>query len=92
MKTWLARVNKLKQRLEEMPEKKIPELQFVTAEEWLATGQSYISEEDKGTNIGRVLSDLRRIGKFRFANLAGHALDEYILANNGELPRPYGLG
>ena len=85
MRLWVSRVNRLKQRLEEMPEKKIPELQFLTAEEWLDVGQSYF-EDDKGTNIGRVLSELRRMGKSRFANLAGYALNEYTIANNGELP------
>jgi len=85
MKLWIAKVNKLKQRLEEMPDKKIPELQFLSADDWLVVGEDYL-EDSTGTNIRRVLAELRRRAKLQFANLAGHALNEYIIANGGVLP------
>jgi hypothetical protein len=85
LKLWAARVNKLKQRLDEMPEKKIPELQFLTSEDWLEVGQHYF-EDERGGNARRVLADLRLRAKVEFAKLAGQALDDYILANDGNLP------
>ena len=85
MKLQVARVKKLKQRLEEMPERKIPELEFLTGEDWIQLGTGYF-EDERGSNIQRVLADLRRVAKTYFANMAGHALDEYILINDGKLP------
>src|ERR671925_209700 len=35
MKSWLSRVNRLKEHLERTPGQKIPELQFVTEQDWL---------------------------------------------------------
>src|SRR5262249_30080611 len=34
-KSWLTRVNQLKQRLDQVPEQTIPELQFLTDQDWL---------------------------------------------------------
>jgi RNA polymerase sigma factor (sigma-70 family) len=85
MKAWLDRVDAVKRRLDEMPDKKIPELQYLTAEDWLEVSKGY-GETDQGSNIRRVLAELRRRAKLTFAIMAGQALNDYIIANNGYLP------
>ncbi|MEO5803477.1 MAG: sigma-70 family RNA polymerase sigma factor [Verrucomicrobiota bacterium] len=83
MKSWLARVDQLKKRLEENPDQKIPELQFVTEQDWLdATHGKFKSDKD----IREALSRLRRSGESVFAGKLDSALRKYLEANNGRFP------
>jgi myosin heavy subunit len=92
-KSLLARVKQLKQQLDQMPEKKIPELQFVTDRDWLIAVTKNPAETD--TDARKALVTLRNRGKMAFAPMLRGALQEYINANNGLLPadiaqlRPY---
>jgi RNA polymerase sigma factor (sigma-70 family) len=80
-----AKVNQLKQRLEQMPNEKIPELQYLTAQDWLR-GVNYSGDLKTDDDLDRALSQLRRDAKRTFANSMGAALDNYIADNNGQLP------
>ncbi len=79
-----TRAGELNQYLERMPEKKIPELRFLTENDWLDAARDANLQSDAG--IRTALSKLRSLAKNRFAMLAIHALDKYIQENNGQLP------
>lgn len=78
------RAGELNQHLQSMPDKKIPELQFLTESDWLSVAKdaSFQSESD----IRQALSKLRNVAKGKFGTYATHALDKFIAANNGQLP------
>jgi hypothetical protein len=84
MKSWLSRVNRLKEHLERTPGQKIPELQFVTEQDWLDAARGGLDTE---TDYRRALSALRSAGESKFAtSLVQPALKQYIAANNGQFP------
>jgi hypothetical protein len=84
MMTWLARAAKLKGLLEQMPDKKIPELQFLTVSDWLAVAKDAQLETDE--QIRKALGELRLAAKQRFVPSLQAALRQYIKANDGQLP------
>ena len=84
-KSVAARVKQMKQWLEQNPNEQIPELQYLTAQEWLR-GASYSVDWKTDDDFDRALSQLRRDAKRTFANSIGEALANYIAGNNGQLP------
>lgn len=82
--SWAARVGELWQRQEQMPDKKIPELQLCDGYDWLEAAKN--AQLDSDAAVRRALSRLRQLGKERFAALMEGALDKYVAANNGRLP------
>ncbi len=81
--SWKARVNLLKQRLEQTPEAKIPELQFVTEKDWLNAAKG---ELETDTDYRRALSTLRSAGEDKVAGMLKLALAAYLRNNNKQLP------
>ena len=84
-KGFAATVKQMKQWLEQNPNDKIPELQYLTAQEWLR-GASYSGSWKTDDDFDRALSQLRRDAKRTFAYSIGEALANYIAGNNGQLP------
>jgi RNA polymerase sigma factor (sigma-70 family) len=78
------RAGELNQHLQRMPDKKIPELQFLTESDWLAVAKdaSLQSEAD----VRKALSELRNVAKHKFGTYALNAVDKFAAANNGQLP------
>jgi hypothetical protein len=75
----------LKNLLDRMPEKNIPEVQFLGAQLFLSKAESADLETDAG--IAKVLSDLRHDAKQFFAAVGMiPALRSYAAANGGQLP------
>ncbi|MDQ6632318.1 MAG: hypothetical protein M3Y82_11295, partial [Verrucomicrobiota bacterium] len=83
MKSWLARVTQLKQRLDAMPDQKIPELKFVTEQDWLNAGRSKLDTE---VDYRKALSQIRHAGENKVFNIFQPALKKYFEANNGQFP------
>ena len=81
----VAKVNQLKQRLERMPNEEIPELQYLTAQDWLR-GTTYSGDLKTDDDCDRALSQLRRDAKRTCAFSIGEALANYVSGNNGQLP------
>ena len=79
-----ARAAELNQRLQQAPQKQIPELQFLTENDWLDAARDAQLESDAG--VASALSKLRSLAKSKFAPLAARALDKYLEANHGQLP------
>ncbi len=83
MKSWLARVNQLKQRLEAMPDQRTPELQLVTEQDWLNAARGGL-ETDK--DFRKALSQLRAAGEDKFARMLQPAWTRFLEANRGKHP------
>ena len=83
LRSWLVRVSQLKQRLEEKPDQKIPELQFLTADDWLAAARANLTTDD---DYRHALSRLRDSATGIFSGMVGSALRKYSKANNGQFP------
>jgi hypothetical protein len=84
MKSWLARVNKLKARLEQTPGAKIPEFSYLTEQDYLDA-----AKEDLNTDADyrRAMSNLRNAAESEFTGKELQpALRQYAQANNGQFP------
>ncbi len=77
-----ARAAELNQHLEQMPDKKIPELQLLGADDWLRAAKEAKFDTDAG--IRKALGRLRSIAKDKLP--IGSALYSFTRANNGQLP------
>jgi hypothetical protein len=78
-----TRVVRLKRWLEEMPEEKIPELQFVSEDRWTdRVDRPLITEDDYRSAIGLLRAD----GEEKFVPMTFQALKQYAKANNGQFP------
>jgi RNA polymerase sigma factor (sigma-70 family) len=79
-----ARAAELNQYLERMADKNIPEIKLLRESDWLEVAREVNFQSE--AEIRESLSKLRSVAKSRFGKLATHALDEYLRANNGQLP------
>ncbi len=83
-RTLAARAVQLKQRLEQMPDKKIPELQLLSEQDWLDAVKHGNLETE--ADYRQALSELRSIAKKDFGAILRPALDSYIQSHDGQLP------
>jgi RNA polymerase sigma factor (sigma-70 family) len=84
-KSWLDRVNKLKQSLAQLPNQRIPELALLSDQDWLSAvkGTNQLATD---ADLDKALSVLRNSAKNDFAHLMQGALRYYAQANNGQSP------
>jgi chromosome segregation ATPase len=82
--TLAAKVAWLRQKLEQMPNQKLPELQFADEQDWLEAAKRVQTDSDLDVRKG--LSLLRTLAKNKVAPVLMGALQDYTAANNGELP------
>ena len=85
LKTWATRVSQLKQRIEQMPDKKIPELQLVTDKDWFDAVKS-VKQLETEDDYRQAFDGLRRNVKSEFVGMLQQALRGYTKANDGMLP------
>jgi hypothetical protein len=83
-KNLVGKMNLLKQSLEQMPDKNIPELQYLDSEAWARVAQTAKLDTDAG--VREALSSLRNLAKEKFAPQMGKALQAYAQANEGQSP------
>ena len=86
---WLERVNQLKQYVEQHPEAKIPELRFVTEDDWLRVTMTGFETDARGItdeSYRRSLVSLRNLGKNKFAGMASQALMGYEFSHDHHFP------
>jgi RNA polymerase sigma factor (sigma-70 family) len=76
--------NPLRKQLELMPDKYIPELQSLDEKKWADDAARGKLETEDG--VRQALGNLRRAAKLKFVSLLSTALNEYVKANNGQLP------
>jgi RNA polymerase sigma factor (sigma-70 family) len=72
----------LNQHLEQMPDKKIPELRLLGVDDWLRAAKD--ARFDTDADVRKALSKLRSIAKDKLP--IGSALYSFTRANNGQLP------
>jgi RNA polymerase sigma factor (sigma-70 family) len=77
-----AKRDKIAEYLKAMPDKKIPELQFLDDNDWFTATKS--AKFDTDADVRRTLSELRSIAKNNLP--MGRSLYAFIQANNGQLP------
>ncbi len=85
-KALMAKVNKLKQRLEDTPDAKIPELQFLTEQDWLKAANGNL---DTDADYRRALASLRDAGENKFGNMVETALQKFYQANGKQFPTDF---
>jgi hypothetical protein len=81
---WLARLEKLKEKLQQTPQAAIPEFQLLNEEDWLDA----VKNNNPGTDedYRRVFSSLRHAGETKFVNLLQPALKKYMESNGNQFP------
>ncbi len=84
MKSWLDRVSQLKQRLRQMPEAGIPELQLATEQDWLDATQDKLETD---ADFRKAMSRLRGTAENKFRSLMQSAVRKFTEANNGRAPK-----
>ena len=82
-KEWLDKVNKLKKRLEENPGARIPEIQFLTEQDWLNAASKKLETD---ADERRALAALRSAAENEFGGMYQLALQRYLNANNNQFP------
>ena len=83
--SWSTRVRMLKQKLEEMPDKKIPELALLTEQDWFVAAKEANLESE--ADFRQAFAGLRNTAKVLFGDLLRDALRQYVQANDGLLPK-----
>jgi RNA polymerase sigma factor (sigma-70 family) len=84
--SWLSRVGQLKQRLAQDPTAKIPELRFVTEQDWLNAAREELHTE---ADYRRALSTLRSAGESQVASMLKKGLTGYMRDNSGQMPTDF---
>jgi RNA polymerase sigma factor (sigma-70 family) len=87
-KTMAARASFLKERLEQMPDKKIPELRLLTDKDWLDAVKN-MPKLETDAEVRQALDRLRDTAKSEVDRLMQQALKTYTKANGGQLPADF---
>jgi RNA polymerase sigma factor (sigma-70 family) len=77
-----AKAAQLNRYLDQMPDKRIPEIQLLAPDDWLNAAKQ--ANFDTDAKIRKSLSKLRSLAKNRLP--MGYSLSAFTLANNGQLP------
>ena len=88
-KTLAARASYLKERLEQMPDKKIPELRLLTDKDWLDAVKS-LPKLETDAEVRQALDHLRNTAKNEVDRTMQNALRAYLKANDNILPSDFG--
>jgi len=84
MKSWLVRASKLKQRVAETPEAKIPEMRLLDEQAYMGATRSLLDTEQ---DYLQAMANLRSTAEFKFiSTFLNPALTQYAKANNGQFP------
>jgi hypothetical protein len=79
------RAAQLRDRLENVPQMRIPEMQFLTERDWLNAGGS-VKQLENDDDYRRALGSLRSRAKGVFGGMMQNAVRQYVEANGGTLP------
>jgi hypothetical protein len=82
-KSWLARVNLLKQRLQEVPAQNTPELALLTEQDWLNAARAELRTAE---DFRRAMSGLRSAANQKVSTKIEDALHQYAKDSGGAFP------
>jgi hypothetical protein len=85
LKSWATLATRLRERLEQMPDKRIPELQLLTQKDWFDAIKS-AKQLETDADFREALHKLRNSAKEAFGHNAMEAIKKYADANGGALP------
>ena len=88
MKSWLVRVKMLKDRLAQMPDRKIPEFRLLTDQDWLDAVKD-VKQLQTDADFAKAMNALRDAAKREFSTIVQGGLNGYAQANNGALPASF---
>jgi RNA polymerase sigma factor (sigma-70 family) len=88
MKSWMDRAKKLKERLAQMPEEKIPEFQLLTDQDWLDAVRK-LKQLETDADFRSAIGSLKAAAKSELAASLQDGLAKYADANNGQLPADF---
>src|SRR3954465_11506755 len=74
-RTWEARIAFLRERFDQMPDKRIPEMAFLTDKDWAAATRDADISTAEGAR--QAMSDLRSAAKRNFLNAIRDAIRKY---------------
>jgi hypothetical protein len=80
-----ARATKLRERIQQAPERTIPELKFLREKDWLSVAGD-MDKLESDEDFSRAMSDLRARAKSVFGEKMRKALRQYAEANGNMLP------
>jgi hypothetical protein len=81
---WLARLKRLKHFFDGHPDQCIPEMRYLTEEDWLHAAKDAELDSDEG--FREALAAARSAAKSRFQARLGSAIRKFIQVNRGEVP------
>jgi len=85
LQTVAARTTQLQEGLKQMPHQSIPELQFLSQQDWVRTAGN-VNRLDTEEDFRKAFSDLRVRAKAAFGGNLQNALGQFAQNNNGMLP------
>ena len=81
---WMAKESKLRQQFEEHPDQWIPEMKFLSSEEWLDLARN--ADLDTANGVRMALCNARSTATWKFALKIQQALMSYMITHNQQLP------
>jgi RNA polymerase sigma factor (sigma-70 family) len=84
-KIWAQRATRLRQRLDQAPDQRIPELQYLKEQDWFDAVKG-LKQLDGEEDFRHALSNARNSAKGEFGRSLQNALRDYTAANQGQLP------
>lgn len=84
VRTWRTRIERIQQRLDEMPGEKIPELKMLGMKDWIEAVLS--AETATDVQARRIFASLRSHARAKFATQLLDALTQFTDASGGQLP------
>ena len=82
---WKEKKEKLQRMFEQAPDKRIPEMQMLTDQQWLDVAKDKNLDSEEG--IRQAMSETRQEAKNTFAPLLATALQKFMMANSSQLPK-----
>lgn len=84
LEAWLSRVQLLKNWLEKLPDKRIPQMELLTEDDWLEAAKHAKVDTELGAR--EALATLRRLALDHFSSPMQRALERYAKENAGRFP------
>jgi RNA polymerase sigma factor (sigma-70 family) len=83
-RAWVGRVKALKERFQQWPGRKTPELELLTEQNWLDAAAAHQLDSEEDTR--RAMSELRWNGMSKFSDAVNQALKQFMASNNQAFP------
>lgn len=83
MRSWMTRMNTLRESFKARPEQAIPEFELLKEDDWLDASRGELNSE---TDVRKAMSSLRHTGEAKVAALMQPALKKFMEKNSDQFP------